>query len=631
MPQNQSKIEDIKRRLYDRVDSISKRTHEGVLHPIARQISSEWKKEETEKDNFMAQKLKKAPLSIFAKFFIGACIFFVCAMLFAFFMFVGGGSKSVSNDNIDITVLGNAFTKGGDVLPLQIEIVNRNKASLELADLIIEYPSGADDNPNDVIRLPRNVLGTIKSGASITTNAKVSLYGEEKSIRNVKISLEYHPEGSNAIFTKEKEYPVTISSAPLSLLLDAPDQATSDQPVTIKVTASLNTTLPDAPTMLQMTYPSGFIYESATPAPMFNNSVWSLASLSQTHPVVVTITGKFVGQTGDEQVFHAYAGATSPTNQAFVSVVYTSLLKSLTLSKPFLEADILVNGQETLNPTASGGETINGSISWANNLSTRITDAQIILNMTGNALDKNSVNPLEGFYDSANSRIVWDKNSIADLGSIEPGASGTVSFTFKSLSLVGSSIKDPQVGLDVSIKGLQPSLGSTFQDVNNFSKKVVKILSDLQIATNATYNSGSMPPKVETETKYNVTWTLSNSANAVSGAVAKSVLPIYIKWVGAQAGTNENISYNDITREVIWNIGSVRPNTGFDSNREVTFILSLNPSLSQAGSVPQLMKDVILSGKDLFSNTIVNSKHGPITTQLSNDPNFKPGGERVSN
>lgn len=627
--ENRNKIEDIKRRLYDREDTTTNRPREGVLHPIHHDVATDWpveKKSETTNIHTM----KKPPMSPFKKFFIFASIFFIGAVIFSVSMFIKGGT-SVSNDNIDITVVGNAFTKGGDELPLQIEINNRNNANLELADLVVEYPRGASDDVADVIRLPRDTIGTIMKGQSITRNLKVTLFGDEKSVRNVKISLEYHPEGSNAIFTKVKEYPVTISSAPLSLLIDAPDTATSDQPISFKVTATLNTSLPQGNTMLQVAYPNNFVFESAVPTPSLGNSVWNLSALTQTTPVTITVNGHLIGQDGDEQVFHVYAGTTSPTNQSVVDVVYNSLLKTMTITKPFLEARILVNSQDLPIYTAGGGEDISGEVAWANNLPTRVTDAQIVVTLSGNAFDKSKVNPLEGYYDSGNSQIIWDKNTIPELASVEPGATGTVSFNLKSKSLVGTSgsIKDPQIALDVSIKGTQPAEGSTSSQVNNFAKKIVKILTDFQIASSASYTSGSLPPKAETETKYTVTWSLSNSVNNITQAQARSILPIYIKWVGSTPGTTENISYNETTREVIWNIGSVRPNTGFDSNREASFVLSLTPSISQVGSVPQLMKNIALTGTDTFTGTQVKSSRGPITTQLTNDPAFKSGGERV--
>jgi len=138
-----------------------------------------------------------------------------------------------------------------------------------------------------------------------------------------------------------------------------------------------------------------------------------------------------------------------------------------------------------------------------------------------------------------------------------------------------------------------------------------------------------MPPKADTETNYIVTWTLSNSSNNITQAEARSLLPIYVKWVGPLQGTNNNLTYNEVAHEVMWKIGQVSPNTGIKSSREVSFIISLKPSLTQVGSVPQLMKEVYLSGKDSFTNTLIKSTYGSITTSLLNDPSFQPGNGRV--
>ncbi|MCX6754657.1 MAG: hypothetical protein NTU81_02410 [Candidatus Nomurabacteria bacterium] len=627
---SKNKIEDIKRHLYDPNDKTIGHQREGILHQVNHPVSEEWKIDESNLNDKMNNKYKKPPVSIFKKFFIISAVFFVGAIGFAVYKF-SSSNISVSNDKININVIGNAFTKGGDDLSLQIEISNTNNSNLQLANLIVEYPKGAGDNANDVVRLPRDSIGTIKPGETVIRNIKVKLFGEEKSIKNIKISLEYHPEGSNAIFTKDKLYPVTISLAPVSLNIEAPTSATSNQPVSFKITTTLNTSLPDENPILQVTYPNNFVFDSAIPLPTLGNSTWDISSLTTTNPVVIEVKGRLIGQDGEEQVFHAYAGTTNGTNQSVVNVIYSSILQKVTIAKPFLNATILVNGIDKTEYSVSGGENINAEISWSNNLTTRITDGQIIVSLSGNVFDKNSVNPSNGFYDSANNQIIWDKNSIAELGEINPGNKGTVSFSFKPLALIGlSSIKNPQVSIKVSIRGREPLLGSTYNAINNFSEKIIKVLSDFQIASSAAYLAGSLPPKVETETKYTITWTLSNSANTINQAQARSSLPIYVKWIGLTPGENENVTYNDITREVIWNIGSVRPNTGIDLNREASFVLSLNPSSSQFDSVPQLMKDIYLSGIDSFSNTSIKSTRGSVSTSLADDPNFLPINGRVT-
>lgn len=627
--ESENKIEDVKRHLYDPNDHVMGHQREGILHQINHKVSSDWQDSQTvENDDTMNRKINKPPMSPFKKFFIISAIFFVGALGFAFYKFSSDDS-SVSNDKIDINIIGNAFTKGGDTLPLQVEITNRNNAKLELANIIIEYPKGADDDSTEVVRLPKDPIGTIKSGETVIRGTEVKLFGKEKSIRNIKVSLEYHPEGSNAIFTKDKYYPVTISVAPLSLTVDGPTSTISNQPISFRVTATLNTSLPEESPILQITYPNNFVFDSSVPSPIIGNSVWDLSTLTPTNPVVIEIKGRLIGQDGDEQVFHAYAGTSGSGNQSTVNVVYSSILQKVSITKPFLEANILVNGRDQEEYAVSGGQSVGVEIEWANNLSTRITDGQIIASLSGNAFDRNAITSMGGFYDSTNNQIIWDRNSNQALTEINPGESGSVSFSFKPTSLIGTSLKDPQVLVKVSIKGREPILGSTYNDVNNFTEKTIKLLSNFQIASSASYASGSMPPKAETETYYVVTWTLSNTANSISGAEARSSLPIYVRWVNVVSGETEKVSYNEVTRDVTWNIGSVDPNTGINSNREASFIIAIKPSLSQVGSVPQLMKELYLSGTDSFTKTTINDTKGSITTSIYNNSNLQTNNGRV--
>lgn len=618
-----SRIEDVKRRLYDRSSNILSRDRQGVLHPIHHEANTEWSKSE----NNMP---KPTSTTFFKKFFIAALVFFIFAIAFASYMFFRGAS-SVSNDNIDVTVLGNTFTEGGSELPLQVEIVNRNKADLELANLVIEYPRGANDDPTDVVRLARDPIGTIPAGGRVERLFKVVLYGDQGSVRNVKIKLEYHPAGSNAIFTKESLYPVTINSSPISLIVDSPTEVSANQPFTFYIGVNLNTTLPADETVLELSYPQGFIFESATPAPNNGNTIWSLKDLTKTTPLKLAITGSMAGLDGDEQAFHMYVG-TKRAGKSGVDVVYNSFLQTVNIVKPFLDAKIVVNNSDVDIPAIPSGQKTRAEVLWSNNLSTSISDVQIAVKISGNALNRSEISSSSGFYDSTTNQIVWNKNTNSDLVSVGPGEKGRLDFAFTPLSMLDSEqkIDSPEITMEVSIRGRQADSGSGFVDVNNFSKKIVKIMSDLQLAANMNYVSGSMPPKAETETRYRVNWTLSNSTNSISGAEARALLPLYVKYVGRVAGNTENITYNDVTREVIWKIGSVSPNTGSSgSSREADFVVSFTPSLSQVGTIPDIIKSVVLVGQDNFALTTVRSSRGPLNTNLKNDPAFKSGDERV--
>ena len=602
MSENKNRIEDLKKKLYDPDYDESNSYRTGILHEQRHEVKEAWEKEET-----MNKPLKKPKMSIFKKFFMISIIFFIGAVGYASYKFLLNDSTVTSN-KIDLEVIGNSFTKGGEELPLQIEITNRNSASLELASLIVEYPKGADDNSSDMIRLDRDQIGTIKPGESVIRNVKVKLYGAEKSVRNIKASLEYHPEGSNAVFTKDKYYPVTISLAPLSLKMEAPDTITTNQVITLKVITTLNTALSNDHPILEMTYPNNFVFESSNIPALNDNSSWDLSAISLTTPITVEIKGKIIGQVGDEQVFHAYVGTASDADNSKVSVVYSSILQKVTLENPFLDIKVLVNSQDSAEYSIENGKEASVSISWKNNLSTNITDAEIVASLSGNVFDKNQVKESSGYYDSLNNQIIWNKSTYKSLSNINPGETGNVSFYFtpQNLALL-SNIRNPQVSISVSIKGRQPVLGSEYSSVDNFTEKIVKVKTDFQIASSLTYLSGALPPKAENETNYVITWTLSNTTNSVNQAVAVATLPIYTNWVGFVAGTKENISYNDVSREVTWKIGSVSPNTGIDTNREVSFIVTFKPSLSQVGLAPTLIKNIVLSGQDSFSGSAVGA------------------------
>ena len=598
---SRDKIEDIKRNLYDPKNKDINHHLEGVLHDIPRKVNKEWEKEEIEN--------KKPKMSILKKFFIASFLFFLLASSYSAYIFFEKDT-SVSSEKIDISILGNAFTPGGENLNLLIEITNKNNIDLKSAGLIIEYPSGASDDISQMTHIPKEEIGTIKTGQNITKNITVKLYGEENSVRNIKVSLEYKSEGSNSIFTKDYFYPVTISKAPIILSINAPSEATENQEVSFSVNASINSILPESNVILQIEYPSDFEFIEAIPSPDFGNSIWNLSMTDTSKPLNIIFKGKIHSKGGEDQSFHVYTGLSSSLDRTKVGVVYNSLLHKIKVTKPFLEVNII-------SPDfVSSGESVPVTIEWVNNTPSKINDAVIIAEVAGDAFLDKSIITKEGFYNSLENKIIWDKNTVPSLLEVGPGQTGSFSFSFKNKSFVGLTniSSNPQSSINVSIRGRQSSTGSLFQNVDNFSNKIVKILSEFQIVSSAQYISGSLPPKADTETKYLVTWSLSNSVNDVSGAVAKTVLPVYVNFDGKSSSTGESLSYNEFTREVTWDIGYVNSGVGINSNREVSFVVSLIPSVSQVGSSPYLLKETSIIGLDTYTNTNIENNYKSIST-----------------
>lgn len=625
-----NRLESLDRQLYMKDESKVRKTHPGVLHKQEYDAPKEW----TAKDEtpFIDRTPHIKP-SMFKKFFIVCLIFFVAASAFAAYKFFGG-SNTVSSQNIDISIIGNSFTAGGEELPLQLEIKNNNAVALQFANLRLEYPKGSDDSNPDSVERKNISIGTIGAGKTITQDLSVTLFGEQGSTRTIKGTLEYRITGSNAIFTKEKDYTVNISSAPLTLTVKGPTETAANQPFTLDINTVLNAPTAAPHTLVRIEYPPGFQYKDANPKPILSNNVWELGALKQGVPNIISVQGSLIGQDGEQRSFRVSAGEQSPKDQATIAVTYSSYLHTLTIKKPFIEARLLVNGEDK-DEYVSGPTTIRGEILWTNNLPNKVDNVEIYAKFGGSAFNESAITPASGFYDSGNNQIIWDKNTNPDLGSIEPGETGKVAFTLVP-SVPASGTTSPQVVVDISIKGTQPALGNAISTVNNTNHRVIKITSDFQLAGQSRYytgpftNSGPIPPKAEQPTTYTITWSITNSANKIVNAQATTVLPSYVSWVGTVSPQSQNVTYDNGSRQITWKIGDVNAGTGLSGqSREVSFQVKLIPSLTQVGSVPLLIDKTTLTGQDIFTGQTITLVRPPLNTRLSNDSGFIPGNEKV--
>lgn len=632
-----TKIEDMKTKLFNKNYEVKIEHHNPFVFKNDKPVPDKWEDEEEIKSNIQEKFFRKS--SIFKKFFIFSIIFFVLAIGYASYMFFAGGNI-VSNDNIDIAVLGNTFTAGGEDLPLQIEITNKNNSTLLLADLVVEYPKGSSGDLSSDTERMRDSLGEIPAGAVKKDNMKVVLFGEQGSTRQVKISLEYRVEGSNAIFVKEKYFNVTISSAPINLMVDAPSEASPNQSITLKVKATLNATKSASKILVRVDYPVGFQFSSATPVPDISNNIWSLGDLSPGAEKDISVTGRLVDVSdGEEKTFHVYSGSQSDSDTTTIGVVFNSLGQTVQIKKPFIEAKLLINGVYQTEYAVNTKTAIHGQINWTNNMDTKVNDLKIVAKLSGNALNRKTIYSSEGFYNSADDTITWDKNSEPGFVEVNPGDSGVLTFSVSPNSLFSDSsgmLQNPMINTEVSISGKQPMLGDATSELDNSETKNIKIISDVGLASKALYYSGPfqaggpIPPKVGKETIYNIEWSLTNTANNISGVNVTSTLPQWARYVGPTSPASEDITYNPSTQEVVWNVGGIGRGTGItEAERVAYFQVAITPSLSQVGSAPVLLNDTVLTGHDDFANVDIKINKTSLNTRLLNDPAFPPMGDKV--
>src|ERR1035437_7765093 len=165
-----NRLEELKSKLFSKSYQTKIEHRDSYSHLKTDEVVDSWQNKEKPESHMSENFFMKT--SLFKKFFIFSTVFFVLVLGYATYVFFAGGN-TVSNNNIDISIIGNNFTAGGEDLPLIVGITNRNNSTLELADLVMEYPKGSSGDLSSNTTTFRESLGTIPAGAVRNENLKV--------------------------------------------------------------------------------------------------------------------------------------------------------------------------------------------------------------------------------------------------------------------------------------------------------------------------------------------------------------------------------------------------------------------------------------------------------------------------
>jgi hypothetical protein len=612
-------------------------TKRHSLHDRYYGVAKEWQKD-PEEEELPPSRPSKQRSSALSFFLLASVVFFVISVGAAIALFFSG-SSTVSNDNIDIAISGPIAIPGGKELSLQITIKNRNPVALELADMLVEYPDGtrsAVDAREPLLRL-REPLGTIEPGQEVRKTIRASLFGQENDTKDIAVTIEYRIEGSNAIFFKEEGYRVIISSAPLTLLVDAPDELVSGQDITVTVDVVSNSTSLIQDVLLIAEYPFGFELTSSNPPATFDTSVWRLGDIPPEGKRTVKLQGRFIGQDGEERVIRFRAGVAKGSEERDITAELGTYTAEFSIKQPFISLDVALDGSTEEVRIVRAGDQVRGDIAWVNNLPTQVFDAEIAIKFSGDALDKEEVRVSKGFYDSVANTIRFTKETMDDLATLSPGTRDRASFSFKTHDISsGISFEEPEILLSISVSGRRVSETNVPEAIESTETRRVQLATDLLLSSRAVYttgpftNTGPLPPKAEEETTYTIIWSLTNSSNSVTGAKVVATLPSFVRWVGVVDTPLESVSFNPVGGILTWSVGDVAAHTGYQTSpREVAFQIALVPSISQVGKTPTLIGEQTLSGTDRFTKIQVGGVGKALTARLLTDPNVDNKHDRV--
>ncbi|QSH39098.1 hypothetical protein JXR01_02190 [Candidatus Kaiserbacteria bacterium] len=621
----------LKDQMYSRKTQPGKRPRRR-LSDVERKIADDWI--EPAKANVPPQaplvtKRKTSVLSMYSPsvlLLVAAIIFTVIAGGIAVF-FLASGSNTITAQKIQIDINGPRTIEGGEVVELQIAVQNNNSATLELADLIVEYPSGTrlPSDPSVLMETQRIPLGTIESGGTRNGTVRGILFGRTGEHQDITVSVEYRLSGSSALFVADSKHSVLVSSGTLEISLDANSQAVAGQAVdmTATVTSRAKTVVDDV--VMSASYPFGFS-ETATSPERGSGDLWQLGSMEPGETKTVRILGVLDGQTGDARVFKFVAGTRSDRASKKVDVVLADFEQEVNVTRPFLGMTLDYNDLPAEEYVATAGEIFPIRLTWTNNLAISLSDVVIAATLSGDGLDPFNISAERGFFRSIDSVVLWDKTTTGGvLEQVPAGASGSfvIRLSPKTIqNLIGT--ENPTIKIELHAAGQRLSEGSVPETIQSTVSESVKVKTDTSITGRALYfenplgSVGPLPPKVENETTYGILWEIENTSNLVKDAKMTATLPPYVRWLGTVSPSAEYVTFNENNGVVTWNVGKLFANTGFRGQppRRIVFSIGLVPSTSQVGEVPPIVENQKFTGVDDFTDALINIEIPELTTNL---------------
>ncbi len=558
-----------------------------------------------------------------------AAVFFILSVGFAAFSFQSG-RNIVSPENVEIEIKGPVSIKGGEELTLQIEIKNKNTIDIESVDLSVAYPAGtrsAEDLENEEQRY-RSFIGTINSGETVKQTVKAVLFGEENEEKEIIVRVEYRTAGSSAIVPVSKTYVVVITSAPVHVSLDIPEETNSGKEIPIEVNVTSNSTQTIEDVFLEMDLPNGFTILSAEPEAVYGRNLWSLGDLPPGISRSVKIIGKVEGQENDALSFTAVVGLRRDDNDRGVSIPYSSDQDTIAISPAFVGLNISLNGATRDEVISRPATDVRGKLLWQNKLPSDVRDGQLSLKFTGPILDKSQVVVRNGFYRSSDDTIIWKPQDVAALDSLASGASAEVEFDFSFIDtnqITALGLTNPTLDLLATFSGTRTSSGFEGETIESTDSTKIKLESSLRVLAQGNYsggaftNTGPIPPRVNQETTYTITWLVTDTFNKVNDVVVTGTLPTHVKWLDVTSNSNEKITYNKANGSITWDVGDLNAYVGTKfPAREISFKVSITPSLTQKDDFVDLLNNTQITGTDSFTETPLSGSSRSVTTNTIN-------------
>lgn len=535
---------------------------------------------------------------------------------------------------VSLSIEGPQSVASAESVLFSLQYTNTNWVTLHNTEIVLSYPKSFHPETDGkwAVADTKVVIpvGDIPSRSTGRIDIVGKFFGSKGDIAYIDASLHYSPSQINEVFSYDTKYGVSISTSPISFEVSAPQMVANGDMVDYLISYENQDAGKFSNIRVKAEYPDTFQFVSSDPAPSEGESIFYLGDLAPKTAGKIRITGTITGSRDEVKPVRFSIGYLQGDGN-FLAYNTAQQLTRITTSP----LSIMQWVNDSRDVTTTLGSVLTYRIAYKNEGNIGLRDAIVTFDFNTAILDFSGMQNRSGYFDAEKNRLIWKASDIPDLAVLDPGESGSITFTVPVLNQV-QNVPGKHFGIRTIAKIDSPDVPTPAGSNKIIGSNTlnVRLTSAIDLAVKGRYysapveNTGPIPPKVGMQTTYALSFSLTNSFNDVSGAKVVASLPSGVRFTGKISPDSETVTFNDRTNELIWEIGNFSAG-GEETQREVTVQVAIIPGPSDVGEDIRLMGRAIFSAKDSFTGEEIKKELGEKTTTLSEDAKMTSAGYRV--
>ncbi len=629
---SKKKIKGVRSKAYDTANS-------------SKEIDDIWKKNKNLDKGFdkrPSTKKKTLPIIIILLFLLAV------ASIAGWYFF---GTKELTGEGVSLEIKADENIVSGKQVELLIKYKNKENVKVKNLELRINYPEGFHyiSSKPYANTLSSNVwqLDDLKAGES----GEVRLVGQIIGGLDEEIVLEpilsYEPSNFSSSFESKVVKVFKIDKLLMDFRVEAPAEIGNDNRVTYNIFYKNISELPLDNFRLRVDYPDNFtIIETGGDAQLLTEDIWEIDEIMKDEENEIIITGFF----DLENISSSTVKAILEIKSSLLEIPligesssnwypYLTIEKDITLSELAANLKVSVNG-DNKDLAIDWGSELEYVINYKNTSDSDLENVSITVILNSDYLDWESLDDnFNGLIDEGNHFITWDKKIIPSLAKLDVGQEGRISFKIKVVDFNEEIVEsdDYLIASEVFLDSDSFEVIEGEEEENkliNSNIIINKINSPVDFLTLARYyneageavGSGPLPPFVGETTSYQIVWSLKSLTADLKNILIKTTLPPGVEWAQGIVADDQDLIFNDTTRQVVWKINNLEKM----ENNIAKFNVLITPDVSQVGKIVTLNNTITLIAEDTYSQGRINLNSNYLTTELEGDEKAV-GNEKVIN